>query len=71
MANTNVLIVRVVSIVLMVIGVGAIFWGYELSGSISSQITETMSGSASDEVMSRYIGGAASLIAGLYLFFMK
>lgn len=71
MANTNVLIVRVVSIVLMVIGAGAIFWGYELSGSISSQITETMSGSASDEVMSRYVGGAASLIAGLYLFFMK
>ena len=62
---------KLFSIVLMVVGAGTIFWGYELSGSISSQITETISGSASDEVMSRYIGGAASLIAGLYLFFMK
>ena len=55
----------------MVIGAGAIFWGYELSGSIGSQVTETISGSSSDEVMSRYIGGATSLIAGLYLFFTK
>ena len=71
MANTNLRIVRVVSIILMVIGAGAIFWGYELSSSTSSQIMETMSGSASDEVMSRYIGGAASLVVGLYLFFAK
>ena len=71
MANTSKLTIRLVSIVLMVIGAGSIFWGYELSGSIGSQITEAISGSSSDEVMSRYIGGAASLIAGLYLFFMK
>ncbi len=71
MANTSKLTIRLVSIVLMVIGAGAIFWGYELSGSIGSQITEAISGSSSDEVMSRYIGGAASLIAGLYLFFTK
>ncbi len=71
MANTSKLTIRLVSIVLMVIGAGSIFWGYELSGSIGSRITETISGSSSDEVMSRYIGGAASLIAGLYLFFTK
>ena len=70
-ANTGTLTIRLVSITLMIIGAGAIFWGYELSGSISSQITETISGSSSDEALSRYIGGTASLIAGLYLFFTK
>ena len=71
MANASMVTVKVAGIVLIVIGAGAIFWGYQLSGSIGAQISEAISGAASDEIMSRYIGGAASLVAGLYLFFMK
>ena len=49
-------------------GAGLIYWGYEMSGSVGSQLTETITGSTPDEVMVRYIAGAASLAAGIYLF---
>jgi hypothetical protein len=35
---------------------------------VTSQLTSTISGSLPDEVMYRYIGGAASGVAGLFLF---
>ncbi|MDH5436269.1 MAG: DUF3185 family protein, partial [Gammaproteobacteria bacterium] len=44
------------------------YWGYELSGSVESQITQTLTGAATDKVMQFYIGGAVSFIVGLYLF---
>ena len=71
MAKTTIPTTKLISIALIAVGAGLMFWGYELSGSIGSQITETISGSSPDEVMIRYIAGAACLIAGLYLFFKK
>ena len=62
---------RVLSIVLMVVGAGLLFWGYQMSGSMGNQVAESITGSSSDAVMYRYIGGAASLIAGLAMFFRK
>ncbi len=58
---------KIVSITLMVIGIGLIFWGYQMSGSFSSQITRAISGSDSDKVMLLYIGGAACFVVGLFL----
>ena len=60
-----------VGLALMVIGVGLAYWGYQISGSLSSQITQAISGAASEAVMIRYIGGAASFVVGLYLFLKK
>ena len=59
----------VIGIALMVIGAGLAYWGYQQSGSIGSQITQTFTGSPTDKVMIRYIAGAASFFVGIYLFF--
>jgi len=63
--------IQLVSIALMVIGAGLAYWGYDMSGGIDSQINQAFSGSSSDGVMIRYIGGAACFAAGLYLFIKK
>ena len=59
--------IKIISIALMVIGIGLAFWGYQMSGSIGSKITQTITGSHADKVMILYIGGALSFIVGLYL----
>jgi hypothetical protein len=67
MASSSIPTAKAVGLALIVIGVGLILWGYQLSDSIGSQLTETLSGSMPDEVMVRYIGGAVSLVVGLFL----
>jgi hypothetical protein len=62
---------KVISLVLMVVGVGLAIWGYQMSGSVGSQLSQTFTGSPTDKVMLLYIGGAASFIAGLYLYLKK
>ena len=59
--------IKLISIALMVIGIGLAFWGYQMSGSIESKLTQTITGSFTDKVMILYIGGAVSFIVGLYL----
>lgn len=69
MANkTN---IQILSIALMVIGVGLAYWGYDMSGGLDSQLNQAFSGSSSDGVMIRYIAGAASFVVGLFLFLKK
>ena len=58
---------KLIGLALAVIGAGLAFWGYQQSGSVSAQMTEAFTGSASDKVMTLYIAGAASLAVGLYL----
>ena len=60
---------KLIGLVLLVLGAGLGYWGYEMSGSVSSQFSEALSGSASDGVMMRYIGGAACAAVGAWLFF--
>jgi hypothetical protein len=61
----------VIGIVLLVTGAGMAYWGYQQSGSIGSQISQTLTGSHNDKIMMLYIGGAASFVVGLYLFFKR
>lgn len=63
--------VQVVGLVLLVAGAGLAYWGYQLSGSLSSQFTEAVSGAMPDAVMSRYIGGAVCGVVGFFLLFRK
>lgn len=56
------------AIVLMVIGVGLAYWGYQMSGSVGSQITQAITGADTDKVMLLYIAGAVSFVAGLFRF---
>ncbi|MDH5435699.1 MAG: DUF3185 family protein [Gammaproteobacteria bacterium] len=68
MASSSSMLLKITGIALMVTGIGLGYWGYELSGSVESQITQTLTGAATDKVMQFYIGGAVSFIVGLYLF---
>jgi hypothetical protein len=63
--------IKIAGIVLVVLGIGLAIWGYQLSGSIGSEVTRVITGSNTDKVMTFYITGAASLIVGLYLFIKK
>ena len=67
MSKSGIPVPRILGIALLIIGAGLLWWGYQLSDSIVSQLTETISGSMPDKVMTRYIAGAVSLAVGLYL----
>ena len=62
---------KIIGLVLLIVGIGLAFWGYQISDSVGSQITQTVTGSYTDKVMLLFIGGAASFIAGLFLFIKK
>ena len=62
---------KIVGIVLLVVGVGLAFWGYRMSGSVGSQVSQAFSGSPSDKVMAFYVGGAVCLAVGLFLAIKK
>ena len=59
---------KIIGIVLVVLGIGLALWGYQLSGSVGSQITQAVTGSDTDKVMTFYITGAISFVVGIYLF---
>lgn len=59
---------KIIGIALLVLGVGLAIWGYQLSGSVGSQITQAVTGSDTDKVMTFYITGAVSFVVGIYLF---
>ncbi len=55
-------------VALMVVGVGLVYQGYDMSGSFGSQLNHAFSGTSGNAVMIRYIGGAAGLLLGLFLY---
>jgi hypothetical protein len=67
MANSSTSAMKFLGIALVVIGLGLAFWGYQLSGSVGSQITQAVTGSDTDKVMTFYISGAACFVVGLFL----
>jgi len=71
MANSSIPAMKICGIALVVIGLGLAYWGYRLSGSVGSQVTQAVTGSDTDKVMTFYISGAVSLVVGLYLFINK
>jgi hypothetical protein len=58
---------KIIGLVLTVIGIGFAVWGYQLSGSVGSQVTQAVTGADTDKVMTYYIFGAVSFIVGIYL----
>jgi hypothetical protein len=62
---------KMIGAILLAVGIGLAIWGYQLSGSAGSQLTKAISGSHTDKVMMMYIGGAASIIAGLFMLTKK
>lgn len=62
---------KVISLVLMIVGIGLAVWGFREADSPVGEITEAVTGSYDDDTMMMLIGGAASFIVGLYLFIKK
>jgi len=53
-------------IALIVTGLGLAFWGYRLSDSVTSQITQAVTGSDTDRVM-MFLSGAVCFVVGIFL----
>ena len=71
MAKKSASIQKMIGIALLVIGAGLAIWGTQLSGSVGSQISQAITGSHTDKVMTLYIAGAASIAVGAFLFFKR
>lgn len=58
---------KLVGIVLLVVGIALLYFGYQSSQSVGNQLTETVTGRFTDETMWYLIGGAAATAAGAFL----
>ena len=59
---------KMISIALIIIGIGLCLWGYQLSGGLGSQLNQMVTGSYTDKVMIVGITGVISLVFGLIMF---
>jgi hypothetical protein len=59
---------KLLAIILIVLGAALIIWSFNLSDSAANEILRVFNGSSMDEVVYRFIAGAVSLAAGLFLF---
>ncbi|MDZ7829890.1 MAG: DUF3185 family protein [Halofilum sp. (in: g-proteobacteria)] len=66
MATSSKHIWRIAGIVLTVVGAAVIFWAWQDAQSLGNEITSMASGSPTDDVVYRYIGGGIALVIGVY-----
>ena len=64
-------ITKVIGLALIVGGLALIYWGYTDSGAVGAKVGKALSGSPSDTIMYKYIGGAIATVVGGYLTFKK
>lgn len=57
---------KIVGLALLAVGAMLLYWGYETQQSVSSQVTELVTGTPSDKAMWLLIGGAVCVVTGLY-----
>lgn len=62
---------KLVGVVLLVVGVALLYFGYQSSQSVGGQISESLTGRFTDETMWYLIGGAAAAAAGAFMAFFK
>ena len=60
-------LMRVIGLILLIGGIGAAWWGHQMSQSVAAQFSRAMTGALPDAVMYRYIGGAIAGVVGLFL----
>lgn len=58
---------RIAGIVLLVVGLALLIFGYNASQSVGEQLSETITGRFSDKTTWMIIGGIAALVAGAAL----
>lgn len=57
---------KVIAIALLVAGVILLYFGYEASQSVSSEVSEAFTGEPTDNAIWFLIGGAIAVVVGLY-----
>ena len=62
---------KLVGVVLLVVGIALLYFGYQSSQSVGGQIAESLTGRFTDETMWYLIGGAAATAAGAFMTFIK
>lgn len=62
---------RIIGIVLLVVGIILLFFGWNASQSLGDQVAETFTGRFTDETMWYLIGGAAAAAVGAFLLVFK
>jgi len=71
MASSSSTLNKIIGLALLVVGLGLAWWGYQMSGALTSQLSKSLTGALPDPVMYRYVGGAASAVVGLFLLVKK
>lgn len=58
---------RVVGVVLLLLGLMLLYFGYQATGTVAERVTETVTGRYTETTMWYLIGGAAAVVAGLVM----
>lgn len=62
---------KIVGVVLLVVGVILLYFGWQSSQSLGDQVSEAVTGRFTDNTMWFLIGGAAAVVAGGFLTFFR
>jgi len=56
---------KVIGIALLIIGIGLLFWGYDIYDSAGSQVSRAIGGEAPTKAYALLIGGAVCAVLGI------
>lgn len=62
---------RLIGLILLVVGVILLYFGWQSSQSIADQMSETVTGRFTDETTWYLIGGAVAVVAGAFMAFVR
>lgn len=62
---------KLIGVVLLVVGIILLYFGWQASQSMGGQLSETLTGRYTDETMWYLIGGAAAVVAGGFMAIFK
>ncbi|MGQ4277156.1 DUF3185 family protein [Pseudidiomarina sp. E22-M8] len=57
---------KVIGIILLVVGIILLYFGYEAYNSPASEVTQAVTGETTESAMWYLIGGAVAVVVGLY-----
>lgn len=58
---------KIIGIVLIIVGGGLLFFGFQATGSLTEEVHETFTGRFTDETTWYLLGGAAAVVVGLIM----
>lgn len=61
---------KLIGLVLVVLGAGSLWWGYDMSHSVSGVLSDALGGEQT-QVMLRYAAGAVLCVVGVFMVMRK